>query len=333
MLDLDGSAASAVVKPKPVVQKMNAVESSKRDAQNYFKTLSATVKKPTPLTSLTTNVKQEKNVSNLTQWSQGHARNICMWLLSEVKWSSFSVLCTLINGYVSIFQEENNVQIDPPKKLINQDTEPVKTTVTSNKSTKKTEWKIDKEIKQELEDSATQNIEEFHTQDIDFDDDFSNDTAPPATAKVTKTESKEEPSAGVTITDVAEEFLNDDFEIFPAKKQSPKELKPLTSTWNEIGDNQGGATGTSVHTDGQLPLQTNEKGEKVLKFYWLDAWEDRFVKPGVVYLFGKVYAKPSDKKAGCLSCCVVVKNVTRQMFLLPREYVSIYCEIFIVVSL
>lgn len=83
-------------------------------------------------------------------------------------------------------------------------------------------------------------------------------------------------------------------------------------------------TTSAIQTDGNLPLQTNENGDKVLRFYWLDAWEDRFVKPGVVYLFGKVYVNPSNTKEGCLSCCVVVKNVNRQLFLLPREFVSIF---------
>lgn len=186
-------------------------------------------------------------------------------------------------------------------------------------TSKKTEWKIDREIKREIEDSATQNIEEFQSQDIDLGDDFSNDI--PEVVKPPEVKKEAIPNSGTTITDVADEFLNEDFDIFPAaKKDSPKELKPLSSTWSEqVTDNQAAA---SVQTDGQLPLQTNENGEKVLRFYWLDAWEDRFVKPGVVYLFGKVYANPSNKKEGCLSCCVVVRNVNRQMFLLPREYVS-----------
>lgn len=186
-------------------------------------------------------------------------------------------------------------------------------------------WQIDKEIKEELEDSATQNIEEFDTQDIVFDDDFSNDAAPAldkAPAETVKAEIKKEdpiPSTSNTITDVAEEFLNDDFEIFDTKK--PTELKPLTSTWiSQMGANQ---TSAAVQIDSsQLPLQTNENGDKVLKFYWLDAWEDRFVKPGVVYLFGKVYANPLKKQDGCVTCCLVVKNVDRKLFLLPREYVS-----------
>lgn len=179
---------------------------------------------------------------------------------------------------------------------------------------KNAKWNINPEIKQEVEDTATQNIEEFHSLDIDLGDDFSNEPI---------TNVKEEiPTTENTLTDVADEFLNEDFEIFSAPKTaSPKELKPLTSSWSEqMGTNQDIAL---VQSDGQLPLQVNENGEKYLRFYWLDAWEDRFVKPGVVYLFGKVYVNPSNKKAGCVSCCIVVKNVNRQMFLLPREYVSI----------
>ena len=33
---------------------------------------------------------------------------------------------------------------------------------------------------------------------------------------------------------------------------------------------------------------TNEGGEKVLRMYWLDAYEDPFKHPGTVWLFGKV---------------------------------------------
>lgn len=179
-------------------------------------------------------------------------------------------------------------------------------------------WNIDKEIKKELEDSQTQNIEEFQTQDIDLGDDFSNDAVASSSATDVKVK-KEVPSSSNNITDVAEEFLNEDFEIFPVKKGSPSELKPLHSTWNEqVGDNNVAV----IQSDGKLPLQTNRDGKKVLKFFWIDAWEDKFLKPGVVYLFGKVYVNPANKRAGCVSCCLVVKNINRQMFLLPREYVS-----------
>ncbi|CAB3220978.1 unnamed protein product [Arctia plantaginis] len=269
MSDLDGNASSTVVKPKPVATKANIVDSSKRDAQNYFKSLSASVKKP---------------------------------------------MATQLTEQPVIKQDnENLVNKEVPPKLVTENgstSKPIEKQVQ-----KKSEWKIDKEIKQELEDSATQDIEEFQTQDLNFDDDFSNDATPK------KSEVKKEvlPSTGETITDVAEEFLNEEFEIFTTKKESSKELKPLTSTWpDQMCENQ--VVNVNVQVDAQLPLQTNENGDKIMKFYWLDAWEDRFVKPGVVYLFGKVYVNPSKKKEGAISCCLVVKNVNRQIFLLPREY-------------
>ncbi|KAL1140590.1 hypothetical protein AAG570_000520, partial [Ranatra chinensis] len=65
-----------------------------------------------------------------------------------------------------------------------------------------------------------------------------------------------------------------------------------------------------------LPLIKNENGEEVLRFYFLDAHEEIFTQPGTVYLFGKVWVESVKSYA---SCCVCVKNVDRQVFLLPRE--------------
>lgn len=175
---------------------------------------------------------------------------------------------------------------------------------------KKSTWLIDKEIKKEVEESPSQIIEEFATQDIDFGDDFSND------AELPQVPIKEGATMTDILQDVAEDF-KEDFDIFSVKTE-PKELKALSSNWSQ-NDNQ---VVVNIQSDVQLPLQKNKDGDQVLKFYWLDAWEDKYVKPGVVYLFGKVYVNPSKKKEGCASCCLVVKNVNRQLFLLPREYVG-----------
>ncbi|XP_063393555.1 DNA polymerase alpha catalytic subunit [Cydia fagiglandana] len=265
MSDLDGNVASAVVKPKPAIaQKVITVESSKKDAQNYFKSLSSSVKK----------------TSNIL--SKQHS--------SEVKTE----------------KDDNAVDSEALKSY--------EKTVSS-----KPEWTIDKDIKKELDDSASQNIEEFQTQDIDFADDFHNDALPTQTDAVAK-DDKSISSSAATLTDVADEFLTEQFEIFSTTKKepSPMKLKELSNNWmDQMGDNQASL---AVQTDGLLPLQTNENGEQVLRFYWLDAWEDRYVKPGVVYLFGRVYVKPGNKSAGSVSCCLVVKNINRQLFLLPREY-------------
>ena len=59
---------------------------------------------------------------------------------------------------------------------------------------------------------------------------------------------------------------------------------------------------------------------KVFRFYWLDAYEDSYKQPGTVYLFGKSFADSIKKY---VSCCLVVKNIDRKIFLLPREKVGI----------
>lgn len=52
----------------------------------------------------------------------------------------------------------------------------------------------------------------------------------------------------------------------------------------------------------------------------MDAFEDVFKQPGVVFLFGKV--KPVNYDT-FVSCCVVVKNIERRMFILPKNSVRL----------
>lgn len=66
---------------------------------------------------------------------------------------------------------------------------------------------------------------------------------------------------------------------------------------------------------GDLPLVSNKNGEKVLRMYWLDAFEDPFKQPGKIWLFGKVFIP----KAGThVSCCLQVNRIMRRIFLLKR---------------
>ncbi|XP_077592507.1 DNA polymerase alpha catalytic subunit isoform X2 [Stigmatopora nigra] len=67
----------------------------------------------------------------------------------------------------------------------------------------------------------------------------------------------------------------------------------------------------------KLPLVEGPDGEQVFRFYWLDAFEDPFSQPGVVYLFGKVWIESAKSHT---SCCVSIRNIERTMYLLPREY-------------
>ncbi|XP_012281139.1 DNA polymerase alpha catalytic subunit [Orussus abietinus] len=72
----------------------------------------------------------------------------------------------------------------------------------------------------------------------------------------------------------------------------------------------------SINTE-DLPLTTNNKGEKVFRFFWLDATEDPYKQPGIVHLFGKAYVPSANIY---VSCCIMIKNIERRIYLLPREY-------------
>ncbi|RWS15467.1 hypothetical protein B4U79_06198, partial [Dinothrombium tinctorium] len=62
----------------------------------------------------------------------------------------------------------------------------------------------------------------------------------------------------------------------------------------------------------------SEGSEKFLKMYWFDAYDGW--APGVVYLFGKVYVQNIKKY---VSCCCVVKNIERRLYVLPRKNFTI----------
>ncbi|CAD5116920.1 DgyrCDS5761 [Dimorphilus gyrociliatus] len=70
----------------------------------------------------------------------------------------------------------------------------------------------------------------------------------------------------------------------------------------------------TVADNGSLPTLTNEAGENIIRLYWFDAYEDQMKHPGLIYLFGKI-----QKDNRYVSCCITVKNIERQLFLLPRS--------------
>uniref|UniRef100_A0A4W5LBD5 DNA polymerase n=1 Tax=Hucho hucho TaxID=62062 RepID=A0A4W5LBD5_9TELE len=98
-----------------------------------------------------------------------------------------------------------------------------------------------------------------------------------------------------------------------------------SSRRGELGGSWGQEEGDSeapveVQVDpSRLPLAEGPEGELMFRFYWLDAFEDQYSQPGVVYLFGKVWIESAKAH---VSCCVSVKNIERTMHFLPRERVS-----------
>ncbi|XP_044297740.1 DNA polymerase alpha catalytic subunit isoform X2 [Varanus komodoensis] len=94
---------------------------------------------------------------------------------------------------------------------------------------------------------------------------------------------------------------------------------PDGSVWDRIDENVEclASEMQSIQMDSsQLPLVNTEDGQQVFRFYWLDAYEDQYNQPGVVFLFGKVWV---ELVKSYVSCCVTVKNIERTVYLLPRE--------------
>uniref|UniRef100_A0A8C4NTP1 DNA polymerase n=1 Tax=Dicentrarchus labrax TaxID=13489 RepID=A0A8C4NTP1_DICLA len=103
----------------------------------------------------------------------------------------------------------------------------------------------------------------------------------------------------------------------------PMELKAaaaqvIGSSWGQEEEGVASEAQAEIQVDSsQLPLVEGADGEQVFRFYWLDAFEDPYSQPGVVYLFGKVWIESAMSH---VSCCVTVKNIERTMYFLPREY-------------
>lgn len=74
-------------------------------------------------------------------------------------------------------------------------------------------------------------------------------------------------------------------EIVNIKDSVSREWDELYSNSVEISSSDSGALSEVKHAEyifdsTKLPLETNEKGEAVLRFFWIDAFEDYFRNPG-----------------------------------------------------
>uniref|UniRef100_A0A673AWT0 DNA polymerase n=1 Tax=Sphaeramia orbicularis TaxID=375764 RepID=A0A673AWT0_9TELE len=106
---------------------------------------------------------------------------------------------------------------------------------------------------------------------------------------------------------------------FNDEKHVVKEDTELGGSWGQEDESTVSVAPAEVQVDSsRLPLVEGADGEQVFRFYWLDAFEEPYSQPGVVYLFGKVWIESATSH---VSCCVTVKNIERTMYLLPREFV------------
>lgn len=117
---------------------------------------------------------------------------------------------------------------------------------------------------------------------------------------------KIEPSAGTAVASVADETESYD-----------KLLQHWENTCNmkDMADEFADASADDAADFGDSSTS--------VRFWFWDAWEDPYKKPGQIYLFGKIAVEgksPPEFK----SACIKVENIDRCLYLLPREFVSAF---------
>ncbi|CAM4722751.1 unnamed protein product [Leuciscus chuanchicus] len=162
----------------------------------------------------------------------------------------------------------------------------------------------------------------------------------PATTQIkeSKTEEPEEDAIEFDEMDFDEPMEAEILEEEPVKMKAEPETTPTVKVepkteprdemlisglvggmgWEKMEEGEPMETPVDVQVDSsQLPLVEGPDGDMVFRFYWLDAFEDLYNQPGVVYLFGKVWIESAEAH---VSCCVAVRNIERTIYLLPREH-------------
>ncbi|XP_042236184.1 DNA polymerase alpha catalytic subunit-like [Homarus americanus] len=170
------------------------------------------------------------------------------------------------------------------------------------------------------EDPPSQQIEQFDSMDI-MDGDFDMENME---ALIVDEEMKESGSIKEKKMEIYEEKKEERDDGLKTDSNRGFSARPkvdesqLATGWETIkGELKEAQFNQDVQIDSsQLPLTTNAEGDQVLRFYWLDAYEDYFKQPGIVYLFGKVWVESAQTH---ISCCVTVKNVERRIYILPRK--------------
>ncbi|XP_017784640.1 PREDICTED: DNA polymerase alpha catalytic subunit isoform X2 [Nicrophorus vespilloides] len=114
----------------------------------------------------------------------------------------------------------------------------------------------------------------------------------------------------------SEIFFDDDFD-FSQIDDEPNIHNIKERKTNDFVDDLNFGDNEDIFDDLTVDMSEMNHDTNSFTFFWWDAYEDAINKPGVVLLFGKTFSE-KDKKF--ISCCVVIKNIERKIFLLPRKY-------------
>lgn len=96
------------------------------------------------------------------------------------------------------------------------------------------------------------------------------------------------------------------------KEKEDQNYANVQSQWNTINDDEDDLL-SSINVD-------IVEQKSTINFWLWDAYEDPIKMPGKVFLFGRMPMENNAKEFK--SVCVTVENVDRNMYVLPRKYVS-----------
>lgn len=66
---------------------------------------------------------------------------------------------------------------------------------------------------------------------------------------------------------------------------------PGSSYWENISEKEDVHLVSDIQVDSsQLPLVKGDDGQQVFRFYWLDAYEDQYNQPGILYPVSFLFA-------------------------------------------
>ncbi|KAG1174483.1 hypothetical protein G6F71_004866 [Rhizopus microsporus] len=96
--------------------------------------------------------------------------------------------------------------------------------------------------------------------------------------------------------------------------EATTELKPGLQSWKDADMNMVDTFVQDTIKEENQTMNIFEQDGHV-RMWWYDAYERK--EKGYVYLFGKVFNKDTKRY---VSCCVTVKNIERNLFVLPRPF-------------
>lgn len=104
----------------------------------------------------------------------------------------------------------------------------------------------------------------------------------------------------------------------PAKKivEDEEDMKHILSNWDSICNTDNFEEEMSAPETKAEDIKENLNNNESIKFWYWDAWEDQFKRPGEVFLFGKISGPNGTFK----SMCIHVTGIEKIIYLCPRKF-------------